>query len=68
MSPQSEEGDMVEDLDEEDGTLTGHSRPSDGTFQFNGCQYVSVYIKSGNASGNIVEDSGHIVPQVIRKF
>jgi hypothetical protein len=68
MSPQTEEDDMVEEIDEEDGTVSEDSRPFDGTLQFNGCQYVAVYIKSGNASGNKVENSGHIVPQVIRMF
>jgi hypothetical protein len=69
MPPQIEEGDMVEEIDEEDdGTVSEYSRPFDGTFQFKGCQYVAVYIKSGNTSGNKVEDSGHTIPQVIRMF
>ena len=68
---------MVEEIDEEGGpaeegtvkesTVSEDGR-FDGAFQFNGCQYVAVYIKSGNASGNKVEDSGNIVPQVIRSM
>ena len=74
-TPQIEEVGKVEAIDEgegsvEEGTVEEgteeDNRPVDGTFHFNRCQYVAVYIKSGNASGNKVEDSGNNVPQIIR--
>ena len=75
MPHQIEEAGIVEGIDGgestveegavEEGTVE-EGKEFDGTFQFNGCKYVAVYIKSGNASGNKVEDSGHIAPQVIR--
>ena len=60
---------MVEEINEgkftvEEDTISEDNRS--GIFQFNGCQNVAVYIKSGNAIGNKVKDSGHIAPQVIR--
>ena len=60
---------MVEEINKgkftvEEDTIREDSRS--GIFQFNGCQYVAVYIKSGNTSGNKIKNSGHIVPQVIR--
>lgn len=68
MPQQSEDFDKVEGIDEEEVAVEEEtlSLEIDGTLQFNRCQYVAVYIKSGNSSGNKVEDSGNIVPQVIR--
>ena len=67
MAHQTEEVDVVEEIDEEGTVKAGPVKEEfDGPFHFNRCKYVAVYIKSGNASGNKVEDCGHIVPQVIR--
>ena len=74
MSYQTEEVGMVEGIDEGEGMDEGEGTVDedtviegfDGTFHFNRCQNLTVYIKCGNASGNKVEGCGNMVSQVTR--
>ena len=73
MQNQIEECGMAEEIDVESTAVEEATveegavgKEFDGRFQFNGCRYVTVYVKSGNANGNKYTNSGNIAPQVIR--
>ena len=55
-----------EEINEGEATIEEGTVLTEKTFQFNAFQYVALYVKSGNTSGNKVKDSGNIIPQVIR--
>ena len=68
----NEESTALEEGTAEEGTVEGTveegtvSNEFDRRFQITGCQYVTVYVESGNAIGNQYTNSGNITPQVIR--